>query len=120
MAGIPAELFIGVNAPTGSTRLSGEANIEIKLRAVGGMLSTQYVALTIPADKASQPERVRLTPTQAERPVRVRVDAFQSNDFDAAEPLGWTYFDVPVAVEVSDRDASQRAFGMDLTLKPPR
>jgi hypothetical protein len=109
------DLFFGVNAPTNSTLLPDTAHIELKVSAVGATLSADTVSLAIPPDKAAQPSVVKVTPQSSGKGVRVRVDAFQSFEFDSMEPLGGMYFDVQVG-----EAANSRAVGMELSLKPPR
>lgn len=122
-AGQANDLYFGVNSPAAAqTLLPDTAHIELKVSAVGGTLSTGSVSLDIPPDKAAQPGVVKLTPQLPGKPVRVRVDAFQSFEFDSMESLGGMYFDVQVP-ETGARAATpsaSRAVGMDLALKPPR
>ncbi len=119
--GRPTDVYFGVNPPDGQQiPLSGTAHIELKISAVGGTLSVNNVSLDIPPDKAAAPRKVGLTPAQLGKPVRVRVDAFQAFEFDSMEPLGGMYFDVQVSTEPVAKDATSRAVGMDLLLKPPR
>ena len=121
VAGRTNDLYIGVNPPiAGQPLLPESANIELKISAVGGTLSTGTVSLAIPPDKAAQPGLVRLTPQQAGKLVRVRIDAFQAFEFDSMESLGGMYFDVHPSEGASTTPAASRAVGMDLALKPPR
>ncbi len=120
VAGKPTDLYIGVNPPAvgDSSRLPGAARIELKLSAVGGKLSASNISLDIPPDKAAQPGKLSLTPTG--RMVRVRIDAFQSFEFDSMESLGGMFFDAKVSADPAEKDATRRAVGMDLDLKLPR
>jgi hypothetical protein len=122
VTGKATDLYIGVNPPGSKDhdKLPSAARLELKVTAVGGTLSTQSASLEVPPDKAATPSRVSLTPAQAGRPVRVRVDVFQSFEFDTVESLGGMYFDVPVLAAGSAVDAGTRAVGMELMLKPPR
>jgi predicted transcriptional regulator len=120
-AGRANDLYFGVNPPAAAQPLLPEpANIELKISAVGGTLSTSTVSLAIPPDKAAQPGVVKLTPQQAGKLVRVRVDAFQSFEFDSMESLGGMYFDIHPGEATTAAPAATRAVGMDLALKPPR
>jgi hypothetical protein len=118
VAGQSNDLYFGVNPPTASTLLPDTAHIELKVSVVGGTISTDTVSLAVPPDKAAQPSVVKITPQQSGRPIRVRVDAFQSFEYDSMEALGGMYFDV----QVGDASAApnSRAVGMELSLKPPR
>jgi hypothetical protein len=117
-AGRPADLYIGVNPPAGDHKLPGPAHVELKVSAVGGSLSAGNVSLEVPPDKAATPRKVSLT-AKAGQKVRVRIDAFQSFEFDSMEPLGGAYFDVPVSSD-SATDKATRAVSVDLLLRPPR
>src|SRR5258706_7997897 len=123
VAGQANDLYIGVNPPAPAQELLPEtAHIELKVSAVGGTLSTGSISLDIPPDKAAQPSLLKLTPQQPGKPVRVRVDAFQSFEFDSMEALGGMYFDVqvPESGAPAATPSASRAVGMDLALKPPR
>jgi len=120
-AGNPTEIYFGVNPPTGDIpQLPGNVHVMLKVSAVGGTLSGADVTLEIPPDKAAAPGRLALTPAEPGRPVRVRVDAFQASEYDTLnlEPLGGMYFDVQVATQPVPTDATSRAVGMDLAVKP--
>jgi len=122
-AGQANDLYFGVNAPGAAQPLLPEtAHIELKVSAVGGTLSNGSVSLDIPPDKAAQPGVVKLMPQQAGKAIRVRVDAFQSFEFDSMESLGGMYFDVQVPESGAPAavPSASRAVGMDLALKPPR
>jgi hypothetical protein len=122
VAGKAADLYIGVNPPGSkdSEKLPGAAHLELKVTAVGGALSSQSISLEVPPDRAATPSRLSLTPAQVGRVVRIRVDIFQSFEFDTVESLGGMYFDVPALAAGSAVDGSTRAVGMDVMLKPPR
>jgi hypothetical protein len=122
VAGKSTDLYIGVNPPAvdDQSKLPGTAHIELKLSAVGGTLSSGNVALDIPPDKAAAPSKISLTPVQAGKAIRVRIDAFQAFEFDSMEPLGGMYFDVQVTTQPVEKDATRRAVGMDVALRPPR
>ena len=124
-AGRATDVYFGVNAPDGSgSKLPGTVHVELKISAVNGTVSAGNVSLDIPPDKASAPGKIALTPASGNKIVRVRVDAFQSYEFDSMESLGGMYFDVQIAPEPGKQPtapgAASRAVGMDLLLKPPR
>jgi hypothetical protein len=119
-ANAPTDLFVGVNPPTANTPLLPQpAHITLRASALGGTLSSAEFSLVVPVDKAAVPVRLSLTPNQAGRAVRVRIDAFQATDADQLqfEPLGGMYFDVRVAMD-ANQDNALRAVGMDMLLKP--
>ncbi|MBO9309671.1 MAG: hypothetical protein J7551_07810 [Chloroflexi bacterium] len=121
-ANAPTDLFVGVNPPTANTPLLPHpAHITLRASALGGTLSSAEFSLVVPVDKAAVPVKLSLTPNQAGRAVRVRIDAFQAMDADLLrfEPLGGMYFDMRVAMD-SNHDSALRAVGMDLLLKPTR
>jgi predicted transcriptional regulator len=121
VAGRANDLYFGVNPPTAAQALLPEtANIELKISAMGGTLSTNSVSLAVPPDKAAQPSVVKLTPQQAGKLVRIRVDAFQAFEFDSMESLGGMYFDIHPGEATTAAPAASRAVGMDLALRPPR
>lgn len=120
-AGKATDLYIGVNPPEPKdAKLAGEATVELRLGVIGGKLSANHISLAIPPDRAAQPGRISLTPDQAGKPVRVRVDAYQAFEFDAMESLGGMYFDIQVLAQGVPQDATPRAVGIDVLLKPPR
>ncbi len=119
VAGRPADLYIGVNAPAGDNKLPGPAHVELKVSAVGGSLSSGSISLEVPPDKAAAPRKVSLTAPQPGRKIRVRIDAFQSFEFDSMESLGGVYFDVQVSAGAATENTT-RAVGMDLLLRLPR
>lgn len=117
----PTDLYIGVNPPEPKDpRLSGVANIELRLGVVGGKLTANNMSLEIPPDRAAAPGKVSLMPDQAGKPIRVRIDVYQAFAFDAMESLGGMYFDVQVLAQGVPQDATPRAVGIDVMLKPPR
>ncbi len=119
-ANTSTDLFVGVNPPTANTpQLTQAVHITLRVSALGGVLGSSDFSLVVPVDKAAQPAKVSLTPDQAGRAVRVRIDAFQAVDADHLqfEPLGGMYFDVRVSMD-SSQDAALRAVGMDMLLKP--
>ena len=119
-ANTPTDLFVGVNPPTANTpQLPEVVHITLRVSALGGVLDSSEFGLVVPVDKAAQPAKVSLTPDQAGRAVRVRIDAFQAVDADHLqfEPLGGMYFDVRVSMD-SSQDSALRAVGMDMLLKP--
>lgn len=119
-ANTPTELFVGVNPPTANTPLLPQpAHLTLRASALGGTLSLSEFALEVPVDKAAVPAKLTLTPDQAGRAVRVRIDAFQAVDADQLqfEPLGGMYFDVRVSMDAT-QDNALRAVGMDVLLKP--
>lgn len=119
-ANMPTELFVGVNPPTANTPLLPQpAHLTLRASALGGTLSLSEFALEVPVDKAAVPAKLTLTPDQAGRAVRVRIDAFQAVDADQLqfEPLGGMYFDVRVSMDAT-QDNALRAVGMDVLLKP--
>ncbi|PJF36459.1 MAG: hypothetical protein CUN49_05335 [Candidatus Thermofonsia Clade 1 bacterium] len=121
-ANTPADLFVGVNPPTANMPLLPQpAHITLRVSALGGTLSLAEFALEVPVDKAAVPAKLSLTPDQAGRAVRVRIDAFQAVDADQLqfEPLGGMYFDVRVSMDAT-QDSALRAVGMDMLLKPIR
>ena len=122
--GRATDVYFGVNAPDNSgSKLPGTVHVELKISAVNGTISADNVSLAIPPDKASAPGKIALTPATGNKIVRVRVDAFQSYEFDSMESLGGMYFDVQIAPEPGQAPAApgtSRAVGMDLLLKPPR
>ncbi|MCC7449546.1 MAG: hypothetical protein IT324_19150, partial [Anaerolineae bacterium] len=120
-AGQPADMIVGVNPPAGSDgTLSDAAHLELKLRAQGGALSSDNLTLEVPPNAAAQPGTISLTPAAPGKTMRVRIDAFQAFDFDRLESVGGMYFDVPVAANGAQPDATNRAVGIDLKLKLAR
>jgi len=120
-AGQSADMIVGVNPPAGSDgALSDTAHLELKIRAQGGVLSSDNLALEVPPNAAAQPDTISLTPTEPGKPMRVRIDAFQAFDFDRLESVGGMYFDVPVAANGTPPDTTNRAVGVDLKLKLSR
>jgi hypothetical protein len=114
----PADLYIGVNAPSkDSRRLPYGAQVELRVTAVGASLAPSSISMDVPPDKAAVPSRVRLLPEAKTPAVRVRLDAFQGFEHNEIEPLGGFYFDIPVYVDELRQDRTPRAVGMDLTLK---
>jgi hypothetical protein len=118
-AGKPTDIYFGVNPPDASLGSSGMMlNVELKVSANGGSLSSSSLSLEIPGFGAAKPSTVSLTPQTPGKVVRVRVDAFQTTDSYQVEALGGIYFDIQVATAGSGQDLSSRAVGMDLLLKP--
>jgi hypothetical protein len=119
--GQSANMIVGVNPPAGSDgALSDAARLELKIRAQGGALSADNITLEVPPNAAAKPDTVNLTPAEAGKTMRVRIDAFQAFDFDRLEPVGGMYFDLPVAANGAQSDATNRAVGIDLKLKLAR
>ncbi|MFN7209155.1 MAG: hypothetical protein ACK4P1_02025 [Aggregatilineales bacterium] len=121
-ANAPTDLFVGVNPPSANTPLLPQpAHLTLRASAIGGALSSAEFSLIVPIDKAAIPAKLSLTPDQAGRAVRVRIDAFQAIDPDQLqfEPLGGMYFDVRVSMDTTP-DNALRAVGMDILLKPIR
>jgi hypothetical protein len=120
-ANVTSDMFIGVNPPSpGDMQLPEFIHLDVRVSAVGGALSLLQFSLNIPPDKAAAPCRVSLTPAQAGRPVRVRIDVYQTIDLDESQPLGGMYFDVKVPTQPDPDERAVRAVGMDLMLKPPK
>lgn len=114
----PVDLYIGINSPpAGDVRLPTDTRLELRVTALGGTLPVHQIALDVPPDKAAAPARLRLLPDALTGYVRVRVDAFQTLELDAVEPLGGMFFDVPVYVDVNKYDRTPRAVGIDVTLR---
>lgn len=114
--GQTSALYIGVNPPAANTPTHAQsATLELRLSAVGGKFSAANVALEVPPDRAADPIKVMLA-AAASRPVRVRIDAFQSFDIDRIEPIGGMYFDIPVVTRPVSEEATRRAVGVDLAL----
>src|SRR5690349_3564095 len=83
VAGQASEIYFGVNPPAAETpQLPGNLHVMLKVSAVGGTLNSADLTLEIPPDKAAAPGRLALTPAVAGKPVRVRVDAFQTGEHD--------------------------------------
>ncbi len=121
-ANTSTDLFVGVNPPSANTPLLPQpAHLTLRASAIGGALSSAEFSLIVPIDKAAIPAKLSLTPDQAGRAVRVRMDAFQAIDPDQLqfEPLGGMYFDVRVSMDTTP-DNALRAVGMDILLKPIR
>ncbi|MFQ3534593.1 MAG: hypothetical protein SNJ58_01830 [Aggregatilineales bacterium] len=119
-ANTPTDLFVGVNPPTANMPLLPQpAHLTLRASAIGGALSQTEFSLIVPVEKAAVPVKLSLTPDQAGRAVRVRIDAFQAVDADQLEfdPLGGMYFDVRVSMDAA-QDNALRAVGMDILLKP--
>jgi hypothetical protein len=114
--GRSTDVYFGVNPPDAPKPVSsGPARIELRLSAVGGTFSVSSIMLDIPPDRAAVPQKVGLTPLEANKPVRVRVDVFQPSS-NSTQSLGGMYFDVQVVPVTAQADATTRAVGMDLTL----
>ena len=78
-ADVATMLFVGVNPPEpGTPRLMYEAQIAVKISAVGGILSTYSLGLDVPPDQAAKPARLSLTPAQAGRSMRVRMGSISA------------------------------------------
>jgi hypothetical protein len=116
----PVDLYIGVNPPDhDSHKLPYGAQLELRVTAVGATLPVGNIAIDVPPEKAAVPTRLRLLPAAETPAVRVRIDAFQSFEFNHFEPLGGFYFDVPVSKDQSKQDKSPRAVSMDVTIVSP-
>lgn len=112
----PVTLYIGVNPSSDASLLSHPAQVELRLGAIGGTLSSNKVSLDVPPQRAATPTTVTITAQPSARKVRVRIDAFQIRDIDRVDEVGNMYFDIPVRTESVAEDATRRAVGTDLTL----
>jgi hypothetical protein len=116
--GQPANLFIGVNPPEQTDeRLSNDVQLELRVSAIGGTLDPATVSINVPPDRAASPGKFALIPADNVQMVRVRIDAFQSIDNHALEPLGGVYFDVRISSGGIKQDSTLRAVGMDVWLQ---
>jgi hypothetical protein len=112
----PVTMYIGINPSTDNPVLPHPAQVELRLDAVGGTLSTDKVSLNVPPQRAATPTTVTVTAQPTARKVRVRVDAFQIRDIDRVDEVGNMYFDIPVQAQPSMDGATRRAVGTDLML----
>ena len=112
----PVTLYFGVNPSSGGSLLPHTAQIELRLGAIGGTLSTNKVSINVPPDGAATPTPVVVTPQPEARAIRVQVDAFQIHDVDRVDEVGNMYFDIPVHSQPHAAGATRRAVGTDLTL----
>ncbi|MBX3080523.1 MAG: hypothetical protein KF716_02745 [Anaerolineae bacterium] len=114
------DLFVGVNpSDEDSFKLPFGAQLELRITAVGAALTVNNLSIDVPPEKAAVPSRVRLLPAANTPMVRVRIDAFQSFEFNDFEPLGGFYFDVPVHADPSKQDKTPRAVSMEITIGSP-
>ena len=112
----PVTLYIGINPASSPPTLSHQAQVELRLDAIGGMLSATKVSISVPPDRAASPTIVTLTAQPTARKIRVRIDAFQLREDDRVDAVGNMYFDIPVHNQAAADGSTRRAVGTDLTL----
>ncbi len=96
LAGSPAVVVIGIDAPQGSTRLSESVTVDLRVKALGGNVAPLMVSLTCPSDRPATPLRLSITATQSEKPLRLLIDAFQAFQVAELTEAGGMYVDIPV------------------------
>jgi len=96
IAGSPAVVVIGIDAPGGSSRLSEPVTVDLRVKALGGNVAPLMVSLTCPPDRPATPLRLSITATQSEKPLRLLIDAFQAFQVAELTEVGGMYVDIAV------------------------
>jgi predicted transcriptional regulator len=108
-------IFIGIDPPNGGTAHPETVMIDLKVQVLGGAIQPLTASLTVPPDKAAAPARLTITASVSDKPVRVKIDAYQAFQIAELKVAGRLYFDIPVAGNAA-APAGKRAVAADLEL----
>ncbi len=111
--GKPSSFFIGIDPPNGSIPALDTVTIDLKIQVLGGAIQPGTASLTVPPDKAAAPARLTVVANVSDKPVRVKIDAYQAFQIAELKVAGRLYFDIPVKQAAA---AGKRAVAVDLEL----
>jgi hypothetical protein len=111
--GQPTAFFIGIDPPNGQISLLEPITLDLKIQALGGTVQPLTASLTIPPDKAAAPARLTVTANVSDKPVRIKVDAYQAFQIAELKVAGRLFFDIPVSQSTA---TGRRAVAADVEL----
>lgn len=113
--GQPTPIFIGIDPPQGEAVILDAVTLDLKIQVLGGTITPITASLNVPPNAAAAPARLSVTATVSDKPVRIKLDAYQAFQVAELKVAGRLFFDIPVVVAGSVT-AGRRAVAVDLEL----